>query len=64
MGANPFQGPLKVVGPENCDFWALKWQRDKPINIQLQKCLFYMVFGLDDYDGGKSITRAIERGGS
>ncbi len=31
-------------------------------NYQLT-CFFYMALGLDDFDAGKSITRAIGRGG-
>jgi hypothetical protein len=31
MGENPFRGLLEGVGPENEDFWALKWQRAKRV---------------------------------
>jgi hypothetical protein len=29
MGENPFRGLLEGAGPENQDFWALKWRRAK-----------------------------------
>ncbi len=31
MEENPFRGPLEEVGPENEDYWALKWQRAKRV---------------------------------
>ncbi len=59
-------GPLEGLGPENpikltmCSVEAAA----KFMNIKLPMSLFfYMALGLNDFDGSKSITRAIGRGG-
>jgi hypothetical protein len=64
MGANPFQGPLKR--------WALKIETflgpemaatETHVHKMKKITCFYMALGLNDFDGGKSITRAIGRAG-
>ncbi len=38
LGAKPFRGSLKGVGPEKRDlFWALKWQRAKRVAFGSKK---------------------------
>jgi hypothetical protein len=50
VGANPLQRPLEGVGPENQDFWTLKWQPAKLMYVKLPIYLFfYMTLGLDDF---------------
>ncbi len=65
-------GPLEVVGPENriklatysTEFRIQNIPAAKLIYIKLIKYLFlYMALELNDFDGSKSITQAIGRGG-
>ncbi len=69
--ARDFHGGRSVTraigrgGPWNSGlFLGSGWQRGKLMYIKLAMYLvFYMAPGLNDFDGGKSITRAIERSG-
>jgi hypothetical protein len=60
-------GPLEGVGPENhikltsysTEYTCSKTHVHKITNVPV----FYMTLGLNDFDGDKSNTRAIARGG-
>jgi hypothetical protein len=59
MGTNPLQGPLEGVGPEIETFLGPEMATGEN---HVQKVtigpVFYIALGLNDFDGGKSITRA------
>jgi hypothetical protein len=73
MGANPLLGQFEGVGPENRDFFGSKMATTPPpitIPTQLQQIqvhkitnipVFYIALGLNDFDEGKSFTRASGR---
>jgi hypothetical protein len=69
MGANPLQGPL--VGPENRNFLDPEMATGETHvhkitchgHITINVPVVYMALGLNDFDGGKSITWATGRGG-
>jgi hypothetical protein len=64
IAENHLMRELEGVGAKNLDFFGPKWKRAKLMYIKLLIYLFfYVALGRHDFDGGKSITRAIGRGG-
>jgi hypothetical protein len=56
-------GTKRAVGVGVGRSGKFRKQNTKVMYIKLPMYLFFMALGLNDFDAGKSISRAIERGG-